>query len=503
MQVGTDIDLSHLSRTEMIYLQELLTTYDERLRYNKLDQWFPETGPFQRAYYDRHIQFIQAGAGFKERALFGANRAGKSTTAAYEIACHLTGIYPKWWTGKKFEDEAVKIWCVGDSHGNVRDICQYLLLGNIYDLGTGMVPKHLIVGHKTKPNVPNAISEVIIQHSSGGKSECSFKSYEQGRKAFQGTSQHVIWLDEEPTDPDIYSECLTRTMTTRGIIILTFTPLSGLSDTVLRFLPGGRFPPYNIADGKDGISRWISQVTWENAPHIPIEEQKILLASYLPHEIEARTKGVPSIGAGKVFTVPEDDLSVEPFTIPPHWPRFFGLDIPFFSGSCAAVFIAHDTDNDVLYVYDVYKSSNKHLAIHCEAIRRRGIWIPGVIDPSSLRKDSEGKEFCAQYKEQGLDVVTANNAIEAGIQAINVRLIDGRMKIFTSCQQLWEEYRLYRFDKSGKIAKNQEDHLMDALRYAIMSGIRRAIIKPDDEENERLYMLKVMKSMSRDDVTGY
>ncbi len=48
--------------------------------------------------------------------------------------------------------------------------------------------------------------------------------------------QHVIWLDEEPP-ADVYGECLIRTMTTNGIIMLTFTPLSGMSAVVLQFMP--------------------------------------------------------------------------------------------------------------------------------------------------------------------------------------------------------------------------------------------------------------------------
>jgi len=68
-----------------------------------------------------------------------------------------------------------------------------------------------------------------------------FKSYDQGREAFQGTEQDGIWLDEEPPE-DVYTECLLRTMTNNGLVMLTFTPLRGMSSVVLAFLPGGAVP---------------------------------------------------------------------------------------------------------------------------------------------------------------------------------------------------------------------------------------------------------------------
>ena len=34
---------------------------------------------------------------------------------------------------------------------------------------------------------------------------------------------------------DVYGECLIRLMTTQGVLLLTFTPLEGISETVLQF----------------------------------------------------------------------------------------------------------------------------------------------------------------------------------------------------------------------------------------------------------------------------
>lgn len=190
--------------------------------------------------------YFKAGSIYKERALIAGNRTGKTYNATAEDSWHANGRYPKWWEGKRFE-EPVKMWVVGKTHETTRDILQTYLLGSKYDLGTGMIPKKDIIRVTSKSGIPDAIQDAYIRHYNSlgkedGVSEIHFKSYVQGVEAFMGDQVHVVHLDEEPENPNIYSECLTRTMTTHGIVCCTFTPLYGLSDVVLSFLPGGKFP---------------------------------------------------------------------------------------------------------------------------------------------------------------------------------------------------------------------------------------------------------------------
>lgn len=168
-----------------------------------------------------------------------ANRVGKTFAGAYEASLHLTGKYPDWWPGRRF-NEPTSGWACGDTAETVRDIGQLELLGKIDEIGTGMIPASSIVGSPPrKPGIPDAIELINVRHVSGGISTLGFKGYAKGRKSFQGTAKHFIWLDEEP-DQSIYAECLLRTMTVDGMIIATFTPLLGLSDVVLSFMPGAR-----------------------------------------------------------------------------------------------------------------------------------------------------------------------------------------------------------------------------------------------------------------------
>lgn len=154
------------------------------------------------------------------------------------MSLHLTGLYPEWWAGKTFA-EPIMAWTAGDTAKNVRDIMQTILLGpygNIEAYGTGLIPGELIHRYTSKHGLSDAIESIYVKHVSGGLSNIQFKSYDQGREVFQGTSQHVIHLDEEPS-MEIYTECLLRTLTVNGIIFVTATPLLGLTEIMLAFMP--------------------------------------------------------------------------------------------------------------------------------------------------------------------------------------------------------------------------------------------------------------------------
>lgn len=187
-----------------------------------------------------------AGALHRERLMLAANRVGKTEgVGAYETTLHLTGQYPTWWEGRRFH-KPINSWAAGDTSKTVRDILQAKLLGPPNALGTGMLPGDLVVDTRPKAGIPDAKEIIYVRHTSGGVSTLVLKSYDQRRESFQGTEQDLIWLDEEPPI-DVYTECLLRTMDTvpgqpGGIILLTFTPINGLSDVVLAFMPGGQLP---------------------------------------------------------------------------------------------------------------------------------------------------------------------------------------------------------------------------------------------------------------------
>ncbi len=464
-----------MNRDDNLELLALLEEQERRTRGRKLLTYFPDTGALRRELYAKHLAFFAAGAEFPERAFIAANRIGKTESGGgYEFVLHMTGRYPSWWTGKRF-DRPVQAWAAGDTGKTVREIIQAKLLGKTGDHGTGLIPAEYLVRTTPKQGVPEAVDSIYVRHVSGGMSQATLKSYDQKREAFQGTEQDVIWLDEEPP-LDIYTECLLRTMDTTGtgshsgIIMLTFTPLQGMSETVLQFLPNGE-----IAETRVG-PRCVIMAGWDDVPHLTDAVKAQLLSSIPVFQRDARTKGIPQLGSGAIYPVPESDIVIADFPIPDHWPKGYGLDVGW--NRTAAGFHAWDRENDVVYRYSEHYRGQAEPSIHAEAIKARGVWIPGVIDPAARgRSQADGQQLMQQYVDLGLDLDIAFNGVEAGIYEMWQRLSTGRYKVFKSCQNWLTEYRLYRRDDKGRVVKGS-DHAMDESRYFIMSGLARAKTKP-------------------------
>lgn len=198
-------------------------------RYNKLATFKP---------YLKQYEFYKRGATDRERLLMAANQVGKTFSGSYETAFHLTGRYPDWWPGHRF-DRPINMWAGSDTGETTRDTVQTNLIGppaNEQEWGTAAIPANAIKSAKRRQGVADALDTVLVEHVSGGTSQLGFKSYDQKRQKWQGTKKDLIWLDEEPP-LDIYMEALTRTNAVEdGRIFLTFTPLLGMSEVVHMFL---------------------------------------------------------------------------------------------------------------------------------------------------------------------------------------------------------------------------------------------------------------------------
>lgn len=401
--------------------------------------------------------------------MLAANRIGKTEgVGGYELALHLTGWYPDWWIGRRF-DRPVSAWAAGDTSKTVREILQAKLLGPIGAWGTGLLPGETISRTVRATGMADTIDTIYVKHKSGGISQLTFKSYDQRREAFQGTEKDVIWLDEEPA-LDIYTECLMRTMTNNGMVMLTFTPLLGMSEVVLSFLPGGKLD-VETADKR----KFVVMATWDDAPHLDASAKTDLWNSIPPYQRDARSKGIPQLGAGAIYPVPESDFTVDPFAIPAFWPRGYGMDVGW--NFTAAVWGAFDRENDILYLTHEYKRSQAEPTIHAAGIKAAGNWIPGFIDPASRgRSQKDGAQLFADYRDLGLTLQIADNGVEAGLYSVWDRLSTGRIKVFKTLSHWFMEFRLYRRDEKGRVVK-ENDHEMDATRY-LESRIQQMIVKP-------------------------
>ncbi len=438
---------------------------------------YPDEGPLNRGLYPKHIGFFEMGATIDERCVMAANRTGKTEgIGGPEVTYHLTGKYPHWWKGRRF-NRPTTWWASGTTNKKTQEIIQTKMLGAVGKQGTGLIPGELITRTVPKPGIPDAVSAIFVRHVSGGISALTLKSYEMGREAFEGNEVDGIWLDEEPPAA-VYFECLTRTMSTEpgkpnGLLIATFTPLEGLTETALLFAPGGAI--------KDGVNpetgRYTLNLTWDDAPHLTTEAKNKMLLAYPPYMRDARTKGIPQLGSGAIYPVPESEIVVPDFPIPKHWKRACALDVGW--KSTAGVWIAIDPETKVKYLYSIHKQGHAEPSVHAKSIKARGAWIPVKVDPAARgRSQQDGGQLLQDYKDLGLNISTAENAVESGLLRVWEALSGGEFKVFKSCEAWFMEYRIYRRDDKGHIVKDN-DHLMDATRYWFNSGEAVACVDPE------------------------
>lgn len=223
-------------------------------------------------------------------------------------------------------------------------------------------------------------------------------------------------------------------------------------------------------------SKYMVQAGWDDVPHIDDTTKRELLENTPVHLRDARSKGTPSLGAGAIYPIEQSEIIVDPFAIPAYFAKGYGMDVGW--NRTAAAFGAWDRDNDVLYIYAEHYRGQAEPSIHADAIRARGDWLIGAIDPASRgRAQKDGEQLLGIYRELGLNLQLANNAVEAGILEVWQRFSSGRLKIFRSCQNVLNEHRLYRRDEKGRIVK-EFDHLMDAIRYLVLAMANIMRTKP-------------------------
>jgi len=464
-----------MNREEKEALLTLMNEKAERIRYNKIKMYYPEKGALRRELYPKHIECLNAGKDNRQRLIIAANRIGKTEgVGLYELTCHLTGVYPHWWKGKVWE-RPIKAWCCGDTGKTIREIIQPKILGDVGDFGSGLIPKSHLARITRGSGVADSVDTIYVKHVSGGLSSCVLKSYDQRRVAFQGSEIDFIHLDEEPP-MDIYVECLIRTMTNDGALLLTFTPLGGMSEVVLSFIPNADIEKAlrNETPGKH-----VTMATWDDVPHLTKEVKDEFWSQIPPFQREARTKGIPSLGSGLIYPVSDSDIIVPHFNIPDNWKRVYGLDVGW--NKTAAVWRATNPETGVDFLYSEHYQSAEEPSVHAESIKGRGKWIPGVIDPASRgRSQNDGTQLVVQYNDLGLNLSFANNAVEAGTYLLWQQLSSGKLKVFSTLSNWFNEKRQYSRDEKGKIIK-KDDHLMDATRYVQMSGGQ--VAKVDDKKD--------------------
>lgn len=442
---------------------ELLAEVNARLQTSRLEDYRP---------YPKQLEFHAHGINKRERLLRAGNQEGKTFSAGHEVAMHATGLYPDDWPGRRFITEAPVIWAGSDTGETTRDNVQRQLIGITQEeWGTGCIPKKYLGDYGKARGVDDLLDWIHVFHTpTQSWTFLKFKYYAQGRQKWQGMPCHLIWADEEPPI-DIYTEALARITARSGMIMLTCTPLLGMSEVMRRFMM------------EESNERSDTNMTIDDAEHIPVEERAKIVAGYPPHEREARAKGIPMLGSGRIYPVPEEVFSIESRKIPSDWLELCAMDFGPWDHPTAAVRGAYDPENDCAYITNTYRRSECIIPVHAQSLLTWGKQLPWAwpADMNKVNPDN-GIQYAVQYRNLGLNMLgdfaqwpetrvkhenlSSKVAVEPGLSEILERLETGRLKVFSHLNDWFEEFRLYHRE-DGKVVKEFDD-LMDATRYFIM-----------------------------------
>ena len=447
------------------------------------------------------------------RGILAANRIGKTVSTCFETAMHLTGEYPEWWAGHRFH-KPITVMVAGEGWSQVALVLQQELLGSpdikLRDqIGTGAIPRDAIVVDTMRGDGANCIG-VEIKHSSGGKSYLLFANYTQEVRQLQGFKLDLAVFDEQPPD-DFFSEIVTRTATTQGMILCSFTPLKGLNGLVSKF--------WNREEGYDYV-----RVAWDDVPEYDLWGEPFLLnktreqlqRDYLPHERDARMQGKPVMGKGAVFQIRT-------------WPTYKSGDIPFqeMRNICRVIALDLGLVNDKtvisLMYWDPYERTawlHKQIVVqgveeavptqYINHLLRPEVYGTPIVLPADANtqgrytmSSTSIRELFEQYELNVHDKAIMNppdpqgrvtNHKSYGINQMRQMLEVGSLMVNENCVDFLREAQNYYVDTQGRFS--DPDDCIDSARYALLACLQ-GIAEPWDNLSPQERMRRQRASLYR------
>ena len=427
----------------------------------------------------------------KNRWVFGGNRTGKTECGAVETVWLARGNHP-FKPNKEFTDG----WVVSLTTQVQRDVAQQKIL---YYLNKDWIVDVVMQSGKKESMEYGIIDKILIRNVSGKISTIGFKSCDQGREKFQGTSLDYVWFDEEPPK-DIYIECKMRVIDRCGEIFGTMTPLKGLTWV------------YNeiYLNERNDSEVWYENISWQDNPFLNQQEVQKLKSQMSEKELGSRCDGKFISSNGLIYPNFDENFNViEPFDVPKEWFDNISID-PGFTNPLSCHFYACDYDGNIYVVAEVYASQTS-IEQHAQKIHKiadelgwpknsKG-YLNALIDSASLQKTLACQDTVAeQFYNYKINCNTKVNKSLVGLQKVRKYICDAngvrKLFIFKNCTNMIREIKSYTFGNDESPVK-KDDHSMDELRYYIMSKQDNfEQLKPQTDTQK--YKQKLISSLKRE-----
>ncbi|MCK7142566.1 terminase family protein [Enterobacter asburiae] len=479
-----------MSEDEQAAFIQKFNDYIKYRKYNRLEYLQP---------YGYQKQFMSKSAEFNKRFLRAGNRVGKTWCGALEMAYHITGRYPDWWTGKRIEGSGKKFWCIGVTQDMARDIQQRQLLGTedatlIEELGSGTIPRECIELDRGFKRDGQRVENCKIRHVDGGLNSLSFFGSNDEGSGLMGREISCIWIDEEsPYSTSVFSQCQMRVINALGIdqdglIYITATPEQG--NTALN----------QLFTKNEGGELYLQEVTWWDVPErfTPQRIEK-LLASIPSWQRDMRAKGLPVVGKGAVFEFDDSEVEINDFEIKPlpHWGVIGGLDIGHVHDPSVITITYYDPDNDRYILAKEWVLDESEEARSARGIARvlkdsEFANVPLQVPPDAGRNSDAVEAVAKLLIEYGINVipVTFRNPtdydlniqyttkggnprkIEPGLAIIRDLVSKGKYKVSNACGEWFRQKHIYSYkynERTQSLDYAGDEHSIDSGRYGLMS----------------------------------
>ena len=471
--------------------------------------------------FDHQLRFFETGAS-PRRGILAANRIGKTVSTCFETAMHLTGRYPSWWKGKKFA-KPVTAFVAGEGWEQVARVLQDELIGTKdikikEQIGTGAIPRDCIVVDTMRCDGANVLG-VEIKHISGSNSYLLFGNYTQEVRNLQGFKLDFVVFDEQPPD-DVFSELVTRTATTQGQVLCSFTPLKGLNGLVSKF--------WYEEEGYEHI-----RVSWDDVPEYDPWGEPFLLAEtrrqlerdYLPHEREARIAGVPVMGQGAVFQIrnwPTYKTGDFNFREMHNIERIIALDLGLVRDKTVISLLYYNRREQEAWLHSqiVVKGTEEAAPVNwIQHLMRPEVFGCPIVLPSDAntagRYTMSALSLRQTFEEYQLNVLPqpimnppdsegkVTNHKSFGVNVMRQMLELGTLHVNENCVEFLREAKNYFVDERGRFS--DPDDCLDSARYALL-GALNGWTEPYDnktpqqrmaEAREAIYAIKARKEMGK------
>jgi hypothetical protein len=427
---------------------------------------------------------------FQQTMVLAGNRTGKTMSAGYHTACDLTGDYPDWWTGFRF-NFGPNFMVGGIDNIQLKNVVQKELFGDVTHsaLGKKTFTGNWIhpseIGRITWSKVTTDLAQSVEVIGKNGMGMCNLRSYSQGKTGnksltFAGTSLDGLWIDECPDDA-LIGQFVVRTMTgcynKGGRIRYTMTPELGLTKLVANFM-----------ESRGKHQTLIGPVSWAQCPHLTLDVQEMMLDGIPEHEQDMRKKGVPMFGEGLVFPIKESRIKIPiasgdgaGLTSKSYLKYIRAIDLGI-NHPTAIVWLAFDPEIDCIYLLKCYAERGDAAAVHAAAANAYMEFAPIVFPHDiDMREKGSGKTLRRYYSEAGLsnslDFKNKDGSIfvEPGIQELYDRMKTGRFKVVDTPENepFFREMRQYHRE-DGKIVPLDDD-VISAVRYGAMMITRYGV----------------------------